>query len=383
MNATLSPQLGRRPGPAYTVAAEDAPGTSARRRALAERIAAVTRAAYTGSDPLPALPPPDGSQEGAHDVERDLAAGQRLWVARDSTGSVVGALRTADGDTGREVRRVAVLPGWRGLGLAQALLAAVERAAVADGFAAIHLDAVVERCLPPLYERLGFVPVRAFRAGDKPLTEWHMRRELGVPAAPAAVPARVVAFPAMSVPVTPLPATPVPVTPLPATPVPVTPLPAMPVPAVSAPVRATPAPTPATTRTPTPAPAPTPAPVAPGPGLFLCWFVCRKQLLVTVRRAPHAAAALAQSAPVLPTGAALAGVDLLPGATPDEAGALLRHLPAGTEPVGADLHVVGRPRTDVLFHVLPRSFDPRLMSLTRHAPGRELPLAVPGPTENE
>ncbi|MFD4551246.1 GNAT family N-acetyltransferase [Streptomyces sp. NPDC058466] len=377
MNATLSPQLGRRPGPAYTVAAEDAPGTSARRRALAERIAAVTRAAYTGSDPLPALPPPDGSQEGAHDVERDLAAGQRLWVARDSTGAVVGALRTADGDTGREVRRVAVLPGWRGLGLSQALLAAVERAAVADGFTAIHLDAVVERCLPPLYERLGFVPVRAFRAGDKPLTEWHMRRELGVPAAPAAVPARVVALPAMSVPVTPLPAMSVPVTPLPATPVP----------AVSAPVRATPArtptPTAATTRTPTPAPAPAPAPVAPGPGLFLCWFVCRKQLLVSVRRAPHAAAALAQSAPVLPTGAALAGVDLLPGATPDEAGALLRHLPAGTEPAGADLHVVGRPRTDVLFHVLPRSFDPRLMSLTRHAPGRELPLAVPGPTENE
>ncbi|MGW7276369.1 GNAT family N-acetyltransferase [Streptomyces sp. NPDC054864] len=274
-------------------------------RALTEEIADLTRTAYTGSDPLPGLPVPDGAVETAGQVARDLAAAQRLWVARDHAGHAVAALRTADAGASWEVRRIAVLPSWRGRGVLRQLLDTVQHTAAEQHIDTLRLDAVVERCLPALYAHLGFTPVRVFRAGDKPLTERHMERRCTAPASPATTPA----------------------------------------------------------------------------GLHLCWFTARGQLLATVEHADGADAAVAAARPHLPAAARLAGVDVLPDAELRHTGTVLRQLPAPTTPGGA--RALGRARTDVPFHLLPRSFAPRLLSLTRHAPGRELPLPAPTTTENE
>lgn len=290
---------------AFTVRAEAAPAAVCR-RALAAQLAALTRAAYTGSDPLPHLPVPDGARETTDEAEADLAVGQLLWVARDMDQQAIGALRVRPGAHGWEVRRIAVSPAWRSRGLVQALLAAVEQAATAQGVPALELDAVVERCLPPLYTHLGFAPVRVFRADDKPLTEWHMERRLDQQAT------------------------------------------------VTEPV---------------------------GPGLFLGWYVADGSLLATVGHGADTDTALAQITPSLPSTACLAGVDHLPDA--DGAQALLQHLPAGSGELTPGVFTTRLPRTDVAFHLLPRSFEPRLVSLTRTAPGRELPLAMQGPTENK
>lgn len=270
------------------------------RSALAAQLAALTRAAYRDSDLLPHLPVPDGARESTDEAEADLAAGQLLWVARDVDQRAVGALRVRPGVHGWEVRRIAVSPAWRGRGLVQALLAAVEEAATGQGVPALKLDAVVERCLPPLYAHLGYTPVRVFRADDKPLTEWHMERRLDQ--------------------------------------------------------RST------VTET-------------AGRGLFLGWYVADGSLLAAARYAPDADTALAQITPSLPSAASLAGVDHLPGA--DDTETLLRHLPAHSVELAAGVFTTRLPRTDVAFHLLPRSFEPRLVSLTRTAPGRELPLAIP------
>ncbi|MEU5690218.1 GNAT family N-acetyltransferase [Actinosynnema sp. NPDC020468] len=144
---------------------------------LAARVAWLTRSAYVDSDPVPGLDRPDGADDSADAVRARLADGVRVWTARDGAGELVGCLRVAPGDDW-EVHRVAVSPAWRGRGVARVLLAAV--GAEADRRSrAVWLNAVVERCLPPLYAGLGFRPVRVFPAADKPLTEWRMAREPG------------------------------------------------------------------------------------------------------------------------------------------------------------------------------------------------------------
>ncbi|MFD4483167.1 GNAT family N-acetyltransferase [Streptomyces sp. NPDC058471] len=280
--------------------------TAGSSRALTEEIAALTRSAYTRSDPLPGLPQPDGALETAGQVAHDLAAHQQLWVARDHDGHAVAALRITARPASWEVRRVAVLPAWRGRGVTRHLLDTVQQVAAEQHIDTLHLDAVVERCLPDLYAHLGFTYRRVFRAGDKPLTEWHMERRPGPDRAPAA------------------------------------------------------------------------AAIA---GLYLCWFTAQGQLLAFLQHAPDGAAAVAAARPHLPATARLAGLDVLPGTGLHHADDLLRHLPAQAAP-GRPC-ALGQARTEVAFHLLPRSFEPRLLSLTRHAPGRERPLPQPTPTENE
>ncbi len=300
----------RRAGPRIRVEGRSLGGS--RRRGLATEIAALTRAAYAGSDPLPGLPRPDGEFEDPERVEGALAAGHRIWVARDSADTAVGALRVVEEpDAVWSVYRVSVLPSWRGRRLAGAMLGAVEEAAVARGVRRIRLDAVVERCLPPLYQRLGFRARRAFAADDKPMTEWSMERAPG---------GRDTALPA------------------------------------SPPL---------------------------GPGLFGCWFVVRGRLLLVVRHAAGTRAALRRAADGLPDGAVLAGVDHLPGAGPDQAGRLLRHVARDAVPLDGDSCALDRPRTRVPFHLLPRSFEPDVLSVVRYAPGRELPLVLPRSPESE
>ncbi|MFF5639398.1 GNAT family N-acetyltransferase [Streptomyces sp. NPDC012825] len=152
---------------------------------LAGRIAALTRAAYRGSDPLPGLPVPDGATETEAAVRADLASGATVWLAESAPGRPVAALRVTelpDGAWG--IGRVSVLPAARGTGVARTLLDAVEDAALREGVPVLRLDAVVERCLPPLYARLGFAPVRHWPSGDKPLTEVTMERRPGAPPRP-------------------------------------------------------------------------------------------------------------------------------------------------------------------------------------------------------
>ncbi|ARZ72268.1 GNAT family N-acetyltransferase [Streptomyces sp. HU2014] len=154
-----------------------------------DRIAALTRAAYRGSDPLPGLPVPDGAAETADRVRADVARGATVWLAHDHAGEPAGTLRVhARPDGAWEIGRVSVGPAARGGGVARALLRAVESAAAAHGVPVLRLDAVVERCLPPLYARLGFTPVHHWPSDDKPLTEVTMERRPGTPVDPRTPP---------------------------------------------------------------------------------------------------------------------------------------------------------------------------------------------------
>ncbi len=151
--------------------------TAAAAAARAEELAALTRAAYAGADPLPGLPVPDGARETAEKVRAALAAGAVVWVALAAEGVPVGAARVRDW----EISRVSVVPAARGTGVARALLAAVEHAAVTAGVPEVRLNAVIERCLPPRYARLGYRVVSHWPSPDKPLTEVTMTRRAGGP----------------------------------------------------------------------------------------------------------------------------------------------------------------------------------------------------------
>ncbi|MGP3983826.1 GNAT family N-acetyltransferase [Streptomyces sp. KR80] len=164
-----------------------APLSATHRRATG--IAALTRAAYRDSDPLPGLPVPDGARETEAAVLADLRRGATVWLAEDATGEPVGALRvTEQRDGAWAVARVSVVPAVRGSGVARALLDAVDAAAAEHGVPVIRLDAVVERCLPSLYARLGFRAIRHWPSGDKPLTEVTMERRPGAPVLPHPLP---------------------------------------------------------------------------------------------------------------------------------------------------------------------------------------------------
>ncbi len=150
---------------------------------LAAQVAELTRIAYVDSDPLPGLPPPDGASEDAAGVAAFADRGGRVWVARDAAGEVAGALRTGRCDDGALfVSRVAVAPAWRKAGVGRWLLAAVEAGAAAGDEPVIRLDAVVERCVPPYYARLGYrVTEHHLAQDDKLLTEVAMERDPRAP----------------------------------------------------------------------------------------------------------------------------------------------------------------------------------------------------------
>jgi len=150
----------------------------------AERLAALTRAAYRAGDPYPGLPVPDGARETADAVRADVRAGALVWVVRDAAGEITGVLRVRPAPDTWEINRVATDPARRGSGAARALLAAVDAAAQREGIGRLRLDAVVERCLPPFYARLGYRPERHWLPGDKPLSEVTMIRTPGAPATP-------------------------------------------------------------------------------------------------------------------------------------------------------------------------------------------------------
>ncbi|MEU5427469.1 GNAT family N-acetyltransferase [Streptomyces olivoreticuli] len=164
------------------------PGRAAAAR-WAGPVAGLTRAAYALSDPYPGLPVPDGARETEPAVLRDIERGTRVWLATGPDGRFAGALRVTDhGAAGWEVHRVSVAPVRQGQGIARAMLTAVEAAALAQGVPRLWLDAVVERCLPGVYGRLGFRAVRHWSADDKPLSETTLERVPGAPPHTGALP---------------------------------------------------------------------------------------------------------------------------------------------------------------------------------------------------
>lgn len=142
-------------------------------------MAELTRSAYTDSDPLPGLPAPDGMVESARSLARFVSDGGGVWIVQERGGALVGALRTGRCDDGAFfVSRVAVAPACRKLGVGRWLLAAVEDRLATDGVGTIRLDAVIERCVPPYYARLGYrVAEHHLAEDDKLLTEVAMERD--------------------------------------------------------------------------------------------------------------------------------------------------------------------------------------------------------------
>ncbi|MFC7896917.1 GNAT family N-acetyltransferase [Streptomyces sp. NPDC057381] len=156
--------------------------TRERGPAVAERTAALARAAFSAGDRYPGLPPADGSAETAGEVLAELARGTRIWTGFDRRGEAVGCVRAVPGVDGAwAVRRLAVAPRARGRSVGRQLMRALEDGARAAGAARVVLDAVVERGNPPFYCRLGYRTTAHFPGPDKPLSEVRMEKDLAAP----------------------------------------------------------------------------------------------------------------------------------------------------------------------------------------------------------
>jgi GNAT superfamily N-acetyltransferase len=151
---------------------------------LAAELAELTRSAYAGSDPLPGLPEPDGQFDTAAAVLHTVAGPGWVYTLAGEAGRAgqVAALRVRPARDCWRVSRISVSPAYRNRGLVRSLLDAVARDARHRGIDWLELDAVVERCLPPLYARLGFRVLSNWPSPDKPLSEVTMRRSTGEPA---------------------------------------------------------------------------------------------------------------------------------------------------------------------------------------------------------
>lgn len=153
-------------------------------RELARELAQLTRQAYAGSDPLPGLPEPDGQFETTAAVLNTVAGSGSVYALADQ-GRQVAALRVRPAGDCWRISRISVLPGYRNRGLVRLLLDAVTRDALDRRIEWLELDAVVERCLPPLYARLGFQVRSNWPSPDKPLSELTMRRRTSARASSA------------------------------------------------------------------------------------------------------------------------------------------------------------------------------------------------------
>jgi len=119
----------------------------------AETLAAIIRTAFqTEAEVYGDIPP---LHETAADVEATFAAGD-VTLAADLAGATVGTIRGETRPDGTVVvRRLAVLPNSRGLGIARALLVALEAAyPYATRFELFTGD--LNRAALGLYESLGY-----------------------------------------------------------------------------------------------------------------------------------------------------------------------------------------------------------------------------------
>lgn len=153
---------------------------------LVEELARLTRLAYAHSDPLPGLPEPDGQFETPAAVRDSVRGPGSIYLVAEPD-RLVAALRVRPAGNCWRVGRIAVLPSRRHCGLVRLLLDTVARDAREHGVDWLELDAVVERCLPALYARLGFRVRSNWPSPDKPLSEVTMRRATAEPADPVAL----------------------------------------------------------------------------------------------------------------------------------------------------------------------------------------------------
>jgi GNAT superfamily N-acetyltransferase len=161
---------------------EEQDAASGSRLSLPAEAAAVVRAAFARGDRIPGLPAADGAKETADAVAADLAAGCRMWSARDADDRLLGCVRAIPLDPMTwQVRRLAVHPGERGRHVGERLMRALEASGRAEGVRRVVLDAVVERGNPPFYCSLGYRTVAHFRNPDKPLSEVAMAKNLAAP----------------------------------------------------------------------------------------------------------------------------------------------------------------------------------------------------------
>lgn len=104
-----------------------------------------------------------------------LARGGNFWVARDTTGRLLGfvGLKRADADTG-EVKRFAVDPTHHREGIGTALVDALVDWAVGTGLRQLRLSTGQREQARGIYERAGFT-VYGF---DGEYDDWLMRADL-------------------------------------------------------------------------------------------------------------------------------------------------------------------------------------------------------------
>ena len=98
------------------------------------------------------------------------------WVGDDPV--AVGGVKRLDASTG-EIKRMYVVPEWRGRGVAGALLAALEAAALDLGYTRARLDTGARQPLAQgLYERRGYAAIPDYN-GNPHASFWGEKRLAG------------------------------------------------------------------------------------------------------------------------------------------------------------------------------------------------------------
>lgn len=131
--------------------------------ALPELIALLEDAVAGGAS-VGFVPPlaPDEAADYWRGVLPAVAAGDKLLLAARADGRIVGSVQLAlesraNGNHRGEVQKLLVLRAQRRQGIGEALMRALEAAAVTAGRTLLVLDTRVEDDGPRLYARLGFV----------------------------------------------------------------------------------------------------------------------------------------------------------------------------------------------------------------------------------
>jgi GNAT superfamily N-acetyltransferase len=122
---------------------------------------------------IDALYGPD-SEPGVAPSADDIALFVVAHVAGMPAGC--GALRPLEPGVA-EIKRMYVVPDWRGRGVSDAVLAALEKAAVARGWRTLRLETGLKQTAAiRFYERSGYVPIPAFGAyADDPMSSCFQR----------------------------------------------------------------------------------------------------------------------------------------------------------------------------------------------------------------
>ena len=120
-------------------------------------VAALIRTAFD-DQPVLTDPPPSALRETSSSVAAHLAAGGGAVAC--AGGKIVGSVMWEPKDGGLYLQRLAVEPGWRGRGIARALIAATEAAARRAGQPRLYLGIrLVLTANRRLFASCGFVEV--------------------------------------------------------------------------------------------------------------------------------------------------------------------------------------------------------------------------------